>query len=100
MPLPITAALPITAIPGANPRPGVASQAGGSFGNLLADLMGKVQQTQAQAHVAQVQVVTGQATDLSQAVMASEQATLALELTVQVRNKVLDAYQEIMKMPV
>jgi len=81
----------------ATARPAAASP--GGFGNVLGDLLGQVRQNQAQAAVAEQQVVTGQAQDLGQVVLASERATLSLELALQVRNKVLEVYQDIMKMP-
>ena len=38
--------------------------------------------------------------NLHQVMIASEKADIALQFTVQIRNKVLEAYQEIMRMPV
>ena len=45
-------------------------------------------------------LAAGELEDISQAVVASEKADIALQLTLQVRNKVVDAYQEIMRMQV
>lgn len=42
--------------------------------------------------------VTGQTNDIHSVMIASQKATVALELTTQVRNKVLEAYQEVMRM--
>ena len=41
---------------------------------------------------------TGQTSDIHSVMIASQKATVALELTTQVRNKVLEAYQEVMRM--
>jgi flagellar hook-basal body complex protein FliE len=42
--------------------------------------------------------VLGQTNDIHSIMIASQKATVALELTTQVRNKVLEAYQEVMRM--
>ncbi len=46
------------------------------------------------------QLVTGEATDIHEVMIASQKASLSLQLTVQVRNKVVEAYQEVMRMQV
>ena len=45
-------------------------------------------------------MLTGKPVDLHQVMIAAEQAGLALQLTVQVRNKIIEAYQEISRMQV
>jgi len=45
-------------------------------------------------------LATGQVDNLHQIMITSEKAELALELTVQIRNKVIEAYQEIMRMQI
>jgi flagellar hook-basal body complex protein FliE len=42
--------------------------------------------------------LTGQNEELHSAILAVQQASIAFDLGVQVRNKVVDAYQEIMRM--
>jgi len=49
---------------------------------------------------AQLDLVTGNARDMHTATLAAEKASLALDLVVSVRNKAIEAYQEIMRMPV
>ncbi|TWT27823.1 flagellar hook-basal body complex protein FliE [Planomicrobium sp. CPCC 101110] len=44
------------------------------------------------------QLVTGEVNDVSEVMIAAQKASLSLELTVQVRNKVVEAYQEVMRM--
>ena len=46
------------------------------------------------------QVATGQLQDIHQFMAASTKASLAVELTVAVRNKAVEAYQEIMRMQI
>ncbi|OEG00398.1 flagellar hook-basal body complex protein FliE [Vulcanibacillus modesticaldus] len=45
-------------------------------------------------------IATGDVKDLHQVMIAMEKANLGLQLTVQVRNKVVEAYQEVMRMQV
>jgi flagellar hook-basal body complex protein FliE len=49
---------------------------------------------------AQVDLITGNARDMHTAVLSAEKASLALDLVISVRNKALEAYQEIMRMPI
>ncbi len=66
-------------------------------------LQAAVQQVNALQHTAGAQaelLATGRATDLQQAVVAIEKADLALELTVQVTQKAVQAYQEISRLQV
>jgi flagellar hook-basal body complex protein FliE len=70
------------------------------FGKFFADALAKVELAQQDAATAAQRLATGEIRDVAEVIIASEKATLALQLTVQVRNKVLEAYQEMMRMPV
>jgi flagellar hook-basal body complex protein FliE len=74
--------------------------AGKSFGNILADAIGDVNKLQQDAQQASVNLATGKLQDVSEVVIASEKATIALQLTMQVRNKIVESYQEVMRMQV
>lgn len=76
------------------------AESGPTFAQVLQNTLSQVAQLQTTADQAAQQVATGQAQDLHTAMIAAEKATLALDLTVQFRNKVLEAYQEIMRLPV
>ncbi|MCG7407499.1 flagellar hook-basal body complex protein FliE [Paenibacillus sp. ACRRX] len=68
-----------------------------SFGEFLAD---SLQQVDAQEHQVQSmnkQFMIGEV-NVDQLMIASERALLSLQLTTQVRNKVVEAYQEVMRM--
>jgi flagellar hook-basal body complex protein FliE len=80
---------------------GPAKASGGDdFGSMLADTIGKLAQTQAEgAHQAQ-ELATGKAQDVSEVVMAVERASLSLQVAATVRNKAVEAYQEIFRMQV
>ena len=72
----------------------------GSFGSLLTDKIGALNDMQNSAADASQALATGQATDVASVVTTVEQAALAMQLAVQVRNKAVDAYQELMRMQV
>ena len=59
-----------------------------------------VDQAMQQADALGTQVATGQLKDIHQFTAAAAKANLAMELTVAVRNKAVEAYQEIMRMQV
>lgn len=73
---------------------------GSSFGSMLTGALGKLDALQQQASTASQQLATGQASDVSTVAMEVERASLALQLAAQVRNKAVDAYQEIFRMQV
>ncbi|HWI62419.1 MAG TPA: flagellar hook-basal body complex protein FliE [Symbiobacteriaceae bacterium] len=70
------------------------------FGQFLSEALANVEAAQQEAATAAQRLATGEIQDVAEVTIASEKATLALQLTVQVRNKVLEAYQEMMRMPV
>lgn len=69
-----------------------------SFASTLSQALQQVNQLQTQAQQAEDALLAGQTTDFSQAIVAVEKASLAVQLTVEVRNRALDAYQEVMRM--
>jgi flagellar hook-basal body complex protein FliE len=79
---------------------GAGSAGGKGFGNMLANELGKLDQSQAQASTAAEQVATGQATDISSVAMQVEEASLSLQLATQVRDKAVDAYNELFGMQI
>lgn len=81
----------------AAPAPGAGEAA--SFGDLLAAALARVEQDQLAAQQAARALAAGQVQDVSQVMIAAERASLSLALAVQVRNKALEAYQELMRMP-
>ncbi|MBS3947251.1 MAG: flagellar hook-basal body complex protein FliE [Dethiobacter sp.] len=91
-------------IPAYLQRPAVSQDlpAGGAtdFGQMLRQALGEVNKLQQNADVAAKKLVLGEAEDVHQVMIAMEQARLALQLTVQVRNKLVEAYQEISRMQI
>lgn len=68
------------------------------FGKLLDHMVSSVSAKQAQADQVTQSVLMGDSGQLHQSVMAMQEATLSLSLMVQVRNKLVESYQEIMRM--
>lgn len=69
-----------------------------TFGEYLNDALESVNAQKQEADLLTQQFIAGQISDVHSVTIAAEKASLALELTVQIRNKVIDAYQEIMRM--
>jgi flagellar hook-basal body complex protein FliE len=78
-----------------------ASRAGGpSFDAVLEDSLRQVQQLQHDADRAITALASGGATSLHETMLAVEQADLSFRLMMQVRNKIVEAYQEVLRMQV
>ena len=71
-----------------------------SFIDHLEDAVKEVNQTQVAADKKATDLATGKDTNIHDTMLAASQAELGFNLMVQVRNKVLEAYQEVMRMPV
>lgn len=101
-------AAPITADPLASGAAGVtapgtvgsADGVAGSFSRLLAQALQDVNQVHHAADADANRLVAGEPVDIHQVMIGMEKANVAFGLTVQVRNKLIEAYQEIMRMQV
>ncbi len=82
------------------PQPSAAEQGRPSFGDLLKDFAGDVNALQFQAGEAIDRLVTGEAVDVHQVMVAVEEAGIALDLMLEVRNRLLEGYQELIRMQV
>lgn len=71
-----------------------------SFGDTLKDAIHKVNDLQQTADVKMQQLATGETTDIADVKIAAEKADIALRLMTSIRNKMIDAYNEVMKMQV
>lgn len=78
----------------------LADQGNEDFTSFLKDALHKLENTQTEAEQVTTALVTGQTDDFHTPVIAMEKASLAMGLAVTVRNKVLDAYHEIMRMQI
>jgi flagellar hook-basal body complex protein FliE len=72
----------------------------GAFGSMLEAMIGRVEQSQTQAQQAAESFLTGGNEELHSVALASQRAELQFDLFLQVRNKAVSAYQEIMRMQV
>lgn len=68
-----------------------------SFSHMLENSIGQVNSLQNHATQAAESFARGQTSDVHSVMIASEQATISLQMTAQIRNKAVDAYQEIMR---
>jgi len=81
-----------------------ATPAGGSgasptpFSELLTDAVGQVDQLEEQAHAAVTGLMSGNGVDVHQVMIATEKANMAFELALAVRNKAVQAYQQVIGM--
>jgi flagellar hook-basal body complex protein FliE len=78
--------------------PTTAAPAGSSFAASLAGAVDNLQQLQSTSNQLAVQAVTGNLDDIHNATIAATRAQVTLELAATVRNKGVDAFNEIMRM--
>lgn len=74
--------------------------AGPSFADTLKEAVNNVNELSLNADRKAQELSTGKTDDIAGVMLAAEKADIALRAMVQVRNKIIDAYQEIMKMQV
>jgi flagellar hook-basal body complex protein FliE len=98
--------MPVAPIPPTVPQVafGQAASGGGGaaaphgFAQALQAAVASLDALQAQADAAAQELGSGQVADLATAVIAAEKANLALELAVEVRDRALGAYQQLMQL--
>jgi flagellar hook-basal body complex protein FliE len=103
---PISAISGLSGISGVNAVTGLGATTGTSavsgpntdFAAMISKGLEGVQASQAKASDLAVQVANGTLADPAQYTMASTEAALGLQLTMAIRNKALEAFQEIMRM--
>ena len=71
-----------------------------SFMSALTDALQPIAQTEAQDNAGNIDLLTGDLNAIHTTLIDAEKADIALQLTLQIRNKVIDAYSEIMRMSV
>jgi len=95
MSLPITPIRFPAAIPELTPTNGAS---GKGFGSVLADAIGRVDQFQKNADSSIGKFLSGEDEEVHKVALATQQASISFDLFLQVRNKVVSAYQEVMRM--
>jgi flagellar hook-basal body complex protein FliE len=87
---------PLQPLPGSGAQPA----RGPGFRQALQDQIDKVNQLQADATAAIEDLATGNRDDIESVLLATQKADTAFKLLLQVRNKVMDAYEEVKQMRV
>jgi flagellar hook-basal body complex protein FliE len=94
--VPVTLAMPALT----NVSPAAASPGGSAFQSVLGDAISKVEKFQNDATDSVNKFLSGEGEELHKVALASQQADLSMQLFVQVRNKVVTAYNQVMQMQV
>jgi flagellar hook-basal body complex protein FliE len=96
-----SASLPLPSSGAASATPPAATSGSGAagFGATLEKMLQSVDTSAGEANTAVANMVDGKG-DVHDAMIALQRAEMNLQLTVQTRNKLVSAYQEIMRMPV
>lgn len=92
--------LPVQPVQPVQPNAAAASVDSAGFGDMLAKAVDSLSAAQSKADNLAVQAATGELTDIHDYTIAATEAGLATELTVAVRNKAVEAFNEIMRMQV
>jgi flagellar hook-basal body complex protein FliE len=84
----------------ASPFPVASTSAAGAapFSDLLTDAVGEVDRLQGEAQAAITGLISGAGVDVHTAMIATQKASMAFELALSVRNKAVQAYQQVMSM--
>ena len=82
----------------ASPTASPSKSAGGSFQSVLSDAIGRVEQFQQNSQNAIGKFLSGEDEEVHKVALATQQAELSFDLFLQVRSKVISAYQEVMRM--
>ena len=76
------------------------NEKGAGFGEILKDAISTVNELQKQSDQEIQKLMTGESQDLHNTVIAMQKADLSFQMMMQVRNKIVQAYQEIMRMQI
>jgi flagellar hook-basal body complex protein FliE len=83
-----------------NPQISKSGEGQKSFADTLKEAIGNVNELQKESDAKVEALATGKTDDIAGVMITAEKAEIALRAMVQVRNKIIDAYQDIMKMQV
>jgi len=70
------------------------------FGKALTEAISSLDKLQQEADASSLQLASGEPVELHEVMLAQERASLSFALAMQVRNKLVEAYQDIMRMQV
>lgn len=100
MAIPAIGAIAAPATPAAPSLPTGGGSGGNGFSHLLSNAIDKLETSQTQAASASQELATGQTNDISSVAMQVEEASMEMQLAVQVRNKMVDAYDTLFGMQI
>lgn len=80
--------------------PGATKTGAGDFADMIKQTLDSVNRKQVDADQAAAALASGQNSNIPEVMIKMEEAEISLRLMVQMRNKVVEAYQEIMRMQV
>ena len=96
--------LPISPISVISPAAGIGSTAaaggGSAFQTAFADAVQKIESFQSNADKTVNRFLSGEGEEIHKVALAAEQADLSFQLFMQARNKIVSAYQEVMRMQI
>jgi len=78
---------------------GILNESSG-FANIMSESLRTANQTDEADKASSLQILMGETDDLSGALLDAQKAELSLQLALQIRNKIIDAYNEVMRMSV
>jgi flagellar hook-basal body complex protein FliE len=95
--LPTNLSIPAITAPSVTPP---STPSGSAFQSAFADAVSKVESFQQNANASVEKFLSGEGEELHHVAIASQQAELSFQLFMQVRNKIVTAYQQVMQMQV
>ena len=96
----IPSSISLPSLPSLNDIQSPSASGGSAFGSVLTDAISKVEGFQNTATTSIDNFLSGEGEDVHKVALATQQADLSFQLFMQVRNKVVTAYNQIMQMQV
>jgi flagellar hook-basal body complex protein FliE len=101
MPISIGGLSPLSpSLPGLGGGGAAGKPAGADFGSALKQAVGALSELSSKADASSLSMAKGDPIDIHEVMLNTEQASLGFSVALQVRNKLIDAYQEVMRMNV
>ena len=89
-----------TGMTGTTAVPASGATGGGDFASVLASSLDNVQAAQSNADSLATQAATGNLQDVHDYMIAANEASLATQMVVTIKNQAVSAFNEIMRMPI
>ncbi|WP_046175059.1 flagellar hook-basal body complex protein FliE [Domibacillus indicus] len=84
--------------PGSVKKAATPAESQQNFGNFLKDALNDVMKTEAESNSLTTKMINGENVDIHQVMSAAQKSGITMQLTLEMRNKAVEAYQEIMRM--